>query len=242
MNYSWKLSKFDTEILGYKVAKIINIEVSGDDVTILQNVHELNKNLKENNIKYATYRVNANNYPIIHALEKSGYMLVDGLISLETTMNLADKDTNNHVRRATEDDLKSLLEIAGEVFNVTRYYHDPIIPKDKADIIYKEWVKNTLRGKFGDMILVWEEKKKVLGLIALDKKGQIPLVGVSKNARGKGIGRELVESALNQFRDWGIKKILVETQMTNIPALSLYQSCGFKIVDSHLTFRLLING
>lgn len=237
MNYSWKLSKFDTEILGYKVAKIINIDTSGDDATILQNVHELNKNLKENNIKYATYRVNANNYPIIHALEKSGYMLVDGLISLETTINIAKKDTNNHVRRATEDDLMSLLEIAGEVFNVTRYYHDPIIPKDKADLMYKTWVKNTLEGKFGDMILLWEEKK-VFGLITLDKKGQVPLVGVSKEARGKGIARELVESALNQFRDWGIKKILVETQMTNIPALSLYQSCGFKIADSHLTFRL----
>jgi len=236
MNYSWKLSKFDTEILGYKVAKIINIKNNGDDVSILRNIHALNKNLKKSNIKYATYRVNANNYPVIHALEKSGYILVDGLITLETITNLGKHSTDSHIRIATKDDLTSLLEIAGNVFNVSRYYHDPVIPKDKANTIYKEWVKNTLLGKFGDMTLVWEEKK-VLGLITLDKKGQIPLVGVSKDARGKGIGRELIESALNKFGDWGIKKIIVETQMTNIPALSLYQSCGFIIVDSHLTFR-----
>jgi dTDP-4-amino-4,6-dideoxy-D-galactose acyltransferase len=180
--------------------------------------------------------VNANNYPVIHALEKSGYILVDGLITLETITNLGKHSTDSHIRIATKDDLTSLLEIAGNVFNVSRYYHDPVIPKDKANTIYKEWVKNTLLGKFGDMTLVWEEKK-VLGLITLDKKGQIPLVGVSKDARGKGIGRELIESALNKFGDWGIKKIIVETQMTNIPALSLYQSCGFIIVDSHLTFR-----
>ena len=237
MNYSWKLSKFDTKILGYKVAKIVNIDASGDNISILQNIHELNKNLKENNIKYATYRVNANNYPVIHALEKSGYILVDGLITLETITNLGKHSTDSHIRIATKDDLTSLLEIAGEVFNVSRYYHDPVIPKGKADNIYKEWVKNTLLGKFGDMILVWEEKKKVFGLITLDKKGQISLVGVPKKARGKGIGRKLTEAALNLFREWGLKKVIIETQMTNIPALKLYQSCGFKIADSYLTFR-----
>lgn len=237
MNYSWKLSKFDTEILGYKVAKITNIGANVDSSTLNQNIHDLNENLKSNGIHYATYRVNANNYPVIHSLEKGGYLLVDGLITLETTINPAEQETNNHVRTATKNDLEKLLEIAGEVFNVTRYYHDPVIPKEKANIIYKEWVKNTMHGKFGDMILVWEEKNKVIGLITLDKKGQIPLVGLSKDARGKGIGRELVESALNKFGDWGIKKIIVETQMTNIPALKVYQSCGFKIADSYLTFR-----
>lgn len=237
MSYSWKLDKFDTEILGYKVAKITSINANVDSPTLNKNIHDLNENLKENSIKYATYRVNANNYPVIHALEKSGYILVDGLISLETTINLAEQDINSHVRTPTEDDLKNILEIAGEVFNVTRYYHDPVIPKEKADNIYKEWVKNTMHGKFGDVILVWEEKNKILGLITLDKKGQIPLIGVSKNARGKGIGRELVESSLNMFGDWGIKKIIVETQMTNISALRLYESCGFKITDSYLTFR-----
>ena len=88
MNYSWKLSKFDTKVLGYNVAKIIKIETTGGDHNILQNIYELSKNLKENNIKYATYRINANNYPIIHALEKSGYILVDGLITLETIIDL----------------------------------------------------------------------------------------------------------------------------------------------------------
>lgn len=238
MYYSWKLDKFDTEILGYKVAKITNIEASGDNVSILQNIHALNKNLKESNIKYATYRVNANNYPIIHALEKSGYILVDGLISLETTINLEQQDTNNHVRTATEDDLKSLLELAGSMFNnVTRYYHDPIIPKDKADLIYKKWITNTLHGTFGDAILMWEEKNKILGFITLDKKGQIPFVGVSKEARGKGIGRSLLYASFARFKKWGVDTLNIDTQMGNIPALRAYQGVGFKIVNSHLTFR-----
>ncbi|MEK7517755.1 MAG: GNAT family N-acetyltransferase [Patescibacteria group bacterium] len=237
MNYSWKLSKFDTKVLGYNVAKIIKIETTGGDHNILQNIHELNKSLKENNIKYATYRVNANNYPTIHALGKCGYILVDGLITLETVTDLGKHNRNKHIRIATKNDLPTLLKTVGEVFNATRYYHDPVIPKEKADNIYKEWVKNTLHGKFGDMVVVWEERKRILGFITLDKKGQIPLVGVAKTARGKGIGRELVESVLNKFENWGAKKIIVETQMTNIPALKLYQSCGFKIADSHLTFR-----
>lgn len=241
MRYSWELSKFDTEILGYKVAKIINIDSSGDSEEIFRNIHNLNEDLRKNDTRYATYRVNANNYPLIQSLEKSGYLLVDGLITLEATINLEKANNHSNIRIAAENDLPQLLELAGIVFNnVTRYYHDPIIPKEKADLIYKKWIKNTLEGKFGDMVLVWE-KKGILGLITLDKKGQILLIGLAKEARGKGIGRELVQSALNQFGDWGIKKILVETQMTNIPALRLYQSCGFKITDSYLTFRLLIS-
>lgn len=238
MNYSWKLSKFDTEIFGYKVAKIINIDSSGDSDAIFRNIHNLNEDLKTNDIQYATYRINSNSYPVIHCLEKSGYVLVDGLITLKSVIKIEKRREYKHTRVALPNDLPQLLELAGSVFNnVTRYYHDPIIPKDKADLIYKKWITNTMHGTFGDHILVWEEKKTILGLATLDKKGQIPLVGVSQNARGRGIGRELMYATLNQFRDWGITKIITETQMTNIPALSLYQSCGFIIVDSHLTFR-----
>lgn len=237
MNYSWKLSKFDTEILGYKIAKITSIEASGDDVSILQNIHALNKNLKENNIKYATYRVNANSYPVIHALEKSGYILVDGLITLECIIGLEERNKQKNIRIARQDDLEKLSEIAVSVFVVSRYYHDPIIPRQKADLIYKKWIQNTLEGKFGDMILVWEEKKKVLGLITLDKKGQIPLLGVYRKARGKGIARSLLNAAFSKFKKWGVKKVNIDTQMGNIPALRVYQGVGFRIVDSHLTFR-----
>jgi hypothetical protein len=39
------------------------------------------------------------------------------------------------------------------------------------------------------------------------------------------------------MKKWGAKKSEIETQMANIPAIRAYQSCGFKIVDSYLTFR-----
>lgn len=238
MNYSWNLSKFDTEIFGYKVAKISSIDANVDSSILSKNIHDLNESLRNNGVHYATYRINANNYPLVHALEKSGYILVDGLITLKSVIKIEKRREYKHIKVALPNDLPQLLEIAGSVFNnVTRYYHDTIIPKEKADLIYKKWITNTLYRTFGDAILVWEEKKIILGVVTLDKKGQIPLLGVSQNARGRGIGRELIYAALDQFRDWGITKIITETQMTNIPALRLYQSCGFIIVDSHLTFR-----
>jgi ribosomal protein S18 acetylase RimI-like enzyme len=46
-------------------------------------------------------------------------------------------------------------------------------------------------------------------------------------ARGRGLGRSLVSAAIEQARSRGCRRILVETNETNHPALALYRSHGF---------------
>ncbi len=236
MSYSWEISSFDSEIFGQKVARITsNNKVK---TRLHKTLKSLIEDLKESKIWYATYRVNANFYHIIHELEKYDFLLVDGLITLETMPdNKQIEYLPKQIRHAKTKDIKQLLKISGSVFAVTRYYHDPLIPKEKADIVYQKWVTNSLSEKSSKMVLVWEKNKKILGLTTLDKKGQIILLGVSEKVRGKGIGRELIKGALNKFRELKRERVIVETQITNIPALRLYQSLGFKIIDSFLTYR-----
>ena len=175
---------------------------------------------------------------MIHALENAGFVLVDGLVSLDANISSIEiEEPLNEIREANEDDFDELKDLTWGLYSISRIFNDPLIPKNKANEFYIKWVENSLLGKAADSVLVWEEEKKILGYITLQKKGQIPLLGVSSAARGKGIAKRLVKASFNKFKEWGVETIVVNTQIGNILALRVYQNCGFKIVDSFLILR-----
>ena len=69
------------------------------------------------------------------------------------------------------------------------------------------------------------------------KQGRIGLVGVAREARGKGLGSSLVLAALDWFAAQGAKEIAVVTQGRNVPAQRLYQSLGFLTADLRLWYH-----
>lgn len=83
-----------------------------------------------------------------------------------------------------------------------------------------------------DGVFVAEEEGKVLGYIStrLDHeagKGRIPNLAVDKAAQGRGIGRKLIEHALDYFRREGMAFAMIETMVNNPVGQHLYPSCGF---------------
>lgn len=236
MSYSWKKVDFDTHLFGFKVAKIENIQQGY--------VNKLIADLEKGNIVYATYRLPADNFPLIHQLEDNGFRLVDGLLAFEKKLNHKIKMMlNGNIREASNKDLPQLTKLADGIFTATRFYNDPFIPKKKADELYVKWVENSLKGEKADLVIVWEDSSAssgqvgILGFITLKKDGHLPLIGVAKEAQGKGIGKKLLQAALVKLNEWNVEKAKIETQLTNIPAKRAYQAAGFKIVSSYLTFR-----
>jgi len=235
MNDSWQLSPFDTDIFGWNVAKINKIDPQNPQEDIKKILDEFSKK----DIQYATYRLRASQFSVIHALERAGFILVDGLIALEHFFENKEEisEVAKNIREATIDDLDQLKKIAGTAYSLNRFYNDPFIPKKKADEIYIRWIINSVKKIVADNVFVWEEKGEILGFITLQKSGHIPLIAVSQYARGQGIAKKLIEVAISECKKYGIEKIAIETQITNIPALRAYISSGFKVVDSFLTYR-----
>lgn len=230
-NYSWKLDNFDTKVFGFNVAKITHIESK-------EYIEDLTADLVKNKIRYATYRVLSNDIPIIQELQINDFILVDGLISLATDpFELNIEPPADQIREAKKDDFPSLKRMTEGLYLLSRIYNDPLISRTKADDFFINWVENSVSGDAADSVLVWEEREKILGYITLQKKGQIPLIGVSQEARGRGIAKKLIEASLHKFKEWRVKEVVIETQMSNIPALRVDQNCGFKAVNSYLTFR-----
>lgn len=81
---------------------------------------------------------------------------------------------------------------------------------------------------------VAEKAGAIVGVLVLQPQGQmaeIRNVAVDAPHQGQGIGRKLVEFAVAWAREQSIKQLIVCTGNSSLPALSLYQRCGFWVAS-----------
>jgi ribosomal protein S18 acetylase RimI-like enzyme len=67
-------------------------------------------------------------------------------------------------------------------------------------------------------------------------KGRIPNLAVDRAVRGRGIGRLLIEYALDYFRREGMAFVMIETMENNPVGQHLYPSCGFAETGRQIHF------
>lgn len=239
MKYSWELSKFDTAILGWKTAKITYLD-DGNLENLDKTIQKLIEELKQNGIKYLTYRFPAKNMSLLQHLERAGFQTVDIIIGLMATLAeplFQSEESKDFIRPAKKNDLSDLKKIVQNLFLLTRFYQDPLIPISKANMIYEQWIENSLMKRVADEMFVWEDKGKIQGFITLQHKGHIPLIGVAKEAQGQGIAKTLLQYTLNHLAKLNVKNVQIETQSINIAALRAYQQSGFKVNECWITVR-----
>ncbi|HAJ32206.1 MAG TPA: hypothetical protein DCK79_02365 [Candidatus Atribacteria bacterium] len=85
-------------------------------------------------------------------------------------------------------------------------------------------------------ILVAEIEGVIVGFVNLATRktilhrglsGLIDELIVAKSYRGKGVGRQLLSSAIEMSRQLGCCEVEVSTEKTNIKAREFYRQCGF---------------
>jgi ribosomal protein S18 acetylase RimI-like enzyme len=69
-------------------------------------------------------------------------------------------------------------------------------------------------------------------------KGRIPNLAVAAEFRGQGLGRRLIEYALEYFRREGLAYAVIETMAQNEVGQHLYTACGFTEVARQVHFAM----
>lgn len=92
-------------------------------------------------------------------------------------------------------------------------------------------------------VFIAEVDGKIVGVISTraDLKagiGLIPNIAFLPEYRGKGLGRKLIEFALNRFRQLGLTHARIETLAHNDVGNHLYQSIGFQEVVRQIHFAM----
>lgn len=74
------------------------------------------------------------------------------------------------------------------------------------------------------------------GLLTVLDEGQITNIAVHPDYRGRGIGKAILTSLIDQSRLRGIRELSLEVRQSNLPARALYQSNGFEIAGVRKNF------
>ena len=84
----------------------------------------------------------------------------------------------------------------------------------------------------GHILFAIDGAGHAIGTVALKHEGdgvyELTKMAVSPAARGRGVGRLLMEAALELYRTLGARELFLESSSKLGPALTLYESVGFR--------------
>ena len=122
-----------------------------------------------------------------------------------------------NIRTMTLEDIEQVYSIEESIFS---------IPWSKISF------ENSINSK-DTIFIVAEKDNKIIGYLGMYlflEDADISNVAVEKEYRRQHIGRELLEYILSEAKSRGVKNVALEVRETNVPAIRLYESMGFKEV------------
>lgn len=183
-------------------------------------------------------KVATSNWQAIHYLQQQQFQLIETEITfrLDLAKIVVDRTACNY-RLATEQDLAQLHWVR-EQFPQTRF-RLPYFAAQENQRFYQQWLENAIAGTFDDLCLLIVENEVPKGVVSLrlvERSARIGLLAVSPEFQGMGIGKKLLYSAATflqeTYSDQKIECLLISTQLSNQPAMRLYQSFGATLCQS----------
>jgi ribosomal protein S18 acetylase RimI-like enzyme len=146
------------------------------------------------------------------------------------------------IRTAVASDLKSIVDLTEKEFrdaSIDAKIEDMIGGtrwiETKAAVLKNELEKNP-EGCFV-AVLGGEVVGYVTTVIAIiASRGVIANLAVSSKLQGRGIGRKLIDRAIEHFRGLGLHQAKIETLASNQVGQHLYPSLGFREVERQIHY------
>jgi L-amino acid N-acyltransferase len=148
------------------------------------------------------------------------------------------------IRPATSADADKVLALADRLCVGVAPWRE----EDAVTAAVRAWVRTSLATmeEPGHAVLVAEADDDVVGFVTLspgthwagDPDSSIGELVVSRDAEGQGLGRALVEAAMERARENGCTRISVSTGAANERARGLYRRLGFEDEDVTLSRAL----
>lgn len=153
------------------------------------------------------------------------------------------------IRRYRPTDLEAIKRLTVEAFDGVSI--DRNIEDQFGTINNHDWRWRKARhidldlARDTDGVFVAEIDGQVVGYITTFRDrdagmGLIPNLAVDAGQRGRGIGRKLIEYALQDFREEGLTHAKIETLDQNVVGQTLYPSLGFREVARQIHYCLAL--
>jgi RimJ/RimL family protein N-acetyltransferase len=214
--------------------------------------------LERKGITHISAKADVYDITTVHAFEMASFRLMDttAIYAFDFRKSqIPEFEDRCTLRLAKLEDEDALMRIAAISFSQTRvsedrFHADPDIPKEKSDALYIEWIRNSIRGKMADAIIVAELKGKPVGFTTIENLratadevginiGALVLSAVLPEARGRGVYTSMIRKGLEHLRP---KVDIVElgTQITNFPVQKAWSRLGFKLASGTYAFHRIL--
>jgi dTDP-4-amino-4,6-dideoxy-D-galactose acyltransferase len=230
--------EWDSTFWGFEIARLNPSRLTNEDA------HRAIRWCDNNAVRCLYFSADGTDGDTLSIAAREGFGYVDTRIDLETSAITRRNDARGAelcIRKAVAGDLPTLCDVARSAHTDTRFFKDPTLPKDRAADLYAKWIERDFAEHTVLIACESGSSGPALGYITCqseDKdRGRIGLVGVSETARNRGIGSGLIEAGLRHFGNAGKSTVRVATQGTNVAAMRLYESAGFKTEKVSIWFH-----
>jgi dTDP-4-amino-4,6-dideoxy-D-galactose acyltransferase len=216
--------EWDSEFFGFRIARMTENRLDTDRLA------QARAWCATHAIDCLYFLANSDDPQTSNSIRQSGFQPVDIRVTLEQSLAPRTAVPTPAIRTFQPSDLPLLCQIARASHHDSRFYYDPRFPRSRCDLLYEAWIERSVNG-WADTVLVAAFGGLPAGYLSCHLAdsgvGSIGLVAVSGEHRGKGLGRQLIDAALDYFQTRGMKRVTVVTQGRNIASQRLYQRCGF---------------
>lgn len=227
-----EVDSFNSDIFNLKM---FNVYVYNEGVDV-SNIIDL---AFKNDINHLSVKISTSNKTLLHKFEENGFKLMDTLVTYRFEYSkkvLINMEHQCILRDAQKDDLKTMMDFAGNSFKIDRFHSDPSLDKSAADRYYSKWIENSVNG-LSDRVIVAEINNEVVGFTTCklpsyqSQVGRMILSAVSEKSRGKGIYTSMIHEGLMWMKD-KCNYLEVGTQIDNYPVQKTWVNLGMFLVES----------
>jgi ribosomal protein S18 acetylase RimI-like enzyme len=225
----FRYCEWDSDFFGYRVAEMNAREASSHDVK------EGLERLALEQTKLVYWRVAPDDEASNKAAEANGGFFAGTQVTYEQPNRSEPGEFRPGVSKFMGlEPNTQLYSLAVQSGLYSRYNNDKRISRQHFRELYEIWIRKCVTGEMGDGALVALRDNKPVGVVAMQLKrnenslvSSISLIAVDEDYRGRGVGADLVASALTFGANAGCKHHSVVTYGENAAACGLLERFGY---------------
>lgn len=154
------------------------------------------------------------------------------------------------LRPQREDDVEALVALAQRAWADVEVAVDAVLGAPLDRVVTPSWAAHheaAIRGVCEDdastVVVAEDGDGRLLGVVSsrvhpasagMSSYGQVEILAVDPSARGRGVGRRLLDRAVADLRSVGVPVLMVETggDDGHAPARRLYEAAGFRALPT----------
>jgi ribosomal protein S18 acetylase RimI-like enzyme/L-amino acid N-acyltransferase YncA len=251
---------WDIRVIGRRIGAIKHLaaeaENSSDGNVVQALVEETVRHAAKCGIECLTAKVHPRDTATIHALERSGFLLMDTLVHyvfdffcMPFDRVVAPRQTSGlSTRLGTPADLPEILEVAERAFknHFGRYNADSRLPPDAAKDVYREWARSSFTG-WADWVTVAEVGGRMAGYAIWKKASPLEakhaldifhydLVALHPHFVGRGVFAALTYDGMRMFREYA-NHFTAPTHVTHGSVHRICFELGWQITSARHSFH-----